>query len=76
MAQTFTRGTLTVFTVVVALDLLDTGDAGVAALTAAVGAGAVLGSFAAALLVGSRRLGAVVRGGGVPVGAAAGGRRR
>ena len=56
MAQTFTRGTLTVFTVVVALDLLDTGDAGVAALTAAVGAGAVLGSFAAALLVGSRRL--------------------
>ena len=55
-AQAFTRGALTVFTVVVALDLLDTGEAGVGTLNAAVGAGAVLGSLAASLLVGSRRL--------------------
>jgi MFS family permease len=56
-AQTFTRGALTVFTVVVALDLLGTGEPGVGTLTAAVGAGAVVGSLAASLLVGSRRLG-------------------
>lgn len=56
IAQTFTRGTLTVFTVVIALDLLHTGEPGVGALTAAVGAGAVIGSLAASLLVGSRRL--------------------
>ena len=37
-AQTFTRGTLSVFTVVVAIDLLGTGEAGVGALTAAIGA--------------------------------------
>ncbi|HEY6747936.1 MAG TPA: MFS transporter [Mycobacteriales bacterium] len=55
-AQAFTRGALTVFTVVVAFDLLDTGEPGVGALSAAVGAGAVLGSLAASLLVGSRRL--------------------
>jgi MFS family permease len=55
-AQAFTRGALTVFTVVVAFDLLDTGEPGVGTLTAAVGAGAVLGSLAASLLVGSRRL--------------------
>lgn len=55
-AQAFTRGALTVFTVVVALNLLDTGESGVGTLTAAVGAGAVLGSLAASLLVGSRRL--------------------
>ena len=57
-AQTFTRGALTVFTVVVAIDLLGTGEPGVGTLTAAVGAGAVLGSLAASLLVGTRRLGA------------------
>ena len=56
-AQTFTRGALTVFTVVVALDLLGTGEPGVGTLTAAVGAGAVIGSLVASLLVGSRRLG-------------------
>lgn len=55
-AQAFTRGALTVFTVVVALDLLNTGEPGVGTLTAAVGAGAVVGSLAASLLVGSRRL--------------------
>jgi hypothetical protein len=38
-AQTFTRGALTVFVVVVALDLLGIGEAGVGTLTAAVGAG-------------------------------------
>ena len=56
--QTITRGGLTVFTVVVAIDLLDTGESGVGTLTAAVGAGAVIGSLAASLLVGTRRLGA------------------
>jgi MFS family permease len=56
LAQTFTRGALTVFTVVVALDLLRTGEPGVGTLTAAVGAGAVAGSIGASLLVGSGRL--------------------
>jgi predicted MFS family arabinose efflux permease len=56
MAQTFTRGALTVFTVVVALDLLRTGEPGVGTLTGAIGAGAVIGSLIASLLVGSRRL--------------------
>jgi MFS family permease len=56
-AQTFTRGALTVFTVVVAIELLRTGEPGVGTLTAAVGAGAVVGSLAASLLVGSKRLG-------------------
>ena len=56
MAQTFTRGALTVFTVVVALDLLRTGEPGVGTLTAAIGAGAVIGSLAASFLVGSHRL--------------------
>jgi len=57
-AQTFTRGALNVFTVVVAIDLLGTGEPGTATLTAAIGAGAVLGSLAASLLVRTRRLGA------------------
>jgi hypothetical protein len=57
-AQSFTRGALTVLTVVVAIDLLGTGEPGVGVLTAAIGAGAVLGSLAASLLVGTRRLGA------------------
>jgi MFS family permease len=56
-AQSFTRGALTVFTVVLAIELLHSGDAGVGVLTASIGAGAVLGSFAASLLVGTRRLG-------------------
>ena len=55
--QTFTRGALTVFTVVVALDLLRMGESGVGTLAAAVGAGAVVGSGAVSLLVGTRRLG-------------------
>lgn len=45
--QTFTRGCFTVFSVVIAIELLGTGEAGVGVLAAALGAGAVLGSFAA-----------------------------
>ena len=57
-AQSFTRGALTVLTVVVAIELLETGEPGVGILTAAIGAGAVLGSLAASLLVDTRSLGA------------------
>ncbi|MET0526101.1 MAG: MFS transporter [Nocardioides sp.] len=57
VAQTLTRGALTVLTVVVAIDLLETGETGVGLLTAAIGAGAVLGSLAASLLVDTRSLG-------------------
>jgi hypothetical protein len=57
-AQAFTRGALTVLTVVVAIDLLGTGEPGVGVLTAAVGAGAVVGSLGASLLVDTRSLGA------------------
>ncbi|MCR2809673.1 MULTISPECIES: MFS transporter [unclassified Microbacterium] len=57
-AQSLTRGALTVFSVVVAIELLGTGDPGVGALMAAVGAGAVLGSLGASLLVGTGRLAA------------------
>jgi CRP-like cAMP-binding protein/predicted MFS family arabinose efflux permease len=54
--QTFTRGCLSVFIVVVAIELLDTGDPGVGILTAAVGAGGMLGSILAFGLVGRGRL--------------------
>jgi hypothetical protein len=47
-----------VFSVVVAIELVDTGDAGVGALMAAVGVGAVGGSLGASFLVGTGRLGA------------------
>jgi hypothetical protein len=57
-AQTFVRGALNVLVVVLAFELLGTGDPGVAALWAAVGAGGVVGSFGVSLLVGSRHLGA------------------
>jgi len=57
-AQTIVRGALNVFIVVVALGQLHTGDAGVAALSAALGAGGVIGSLGVSLLVGSRHLGA------------------
>jgi Na+/melibiose symporter-like transporter len=50
--QTFTRGALTVFAVVLAIKVLGTGAAGVGVLTAALGGGAVVGSLAATLLVG------------------------
>jgi MFS family permease len=56
LAQTFTRGCLSVFLVVVALELLHTGEPGVGVLTAAVGAGAVAGSLGALMLVSGRRL--------------------
>jgi MFS family permease len=55
-AQTLTRGALSVFTVLVAVDLLEMGEPGVGTLTAAVGAGAVLGSLFALMYVGNRRL--------------------
>jgi MFS family permease len=51
VVQTFTRGCLTVFAVVVAIDLLDTGDPGVGVLNAAIGGGGVLGSLFAFALV-------------------------
>lgn len=57
-AQSLTRGALTVLSVVVAIELLGTGESGVGTLMTAVGVGAVLGSLAASLLVGTRRLGA------------------
>jgi hypothetical protein len=56
VVQTFTRGCLTVFIVVVAINLLRTGNPGVGVLTAAVGAGGVLGSLLAFGLVGRGRL--------------------
>jgi MFS family permease len=52
IAQTFTRGCLSVFLVVVAIDLLDIGESGVGVLGAAIGAGAVLGSLLTFRLVG------------------------
>ena len=57
LVQTFTRGCLIVFAVVVAIDLLDTGDPGVGVLNAAIGAGGVLGSILAFGLVRRGRLG-------------------
>ena len=59
LTQTFTRGALNVFVVVVAIELLETGDPGVGLLTAAVGAGAVAGSLGAAMSISGRRLAAV-----------------
>ena len=57
-AQTIMRGAITVFTVVVAVELVGLGDPGVGVLNAALGAGAVVASAAAALLVGTGRLAA------------------
>jgi MFS family permease len=65
VVQTFTRGCLAVFVVVVAIDLLDTGDPGVGLLSAAVGAGGVLGS---ALAFGLVRRGGLARWFGVGIG--------
>jgi MFS family permease len=59
LAQTLTRGFFNVFVVVVALELLEIGEAGVGLLTAAVGAGAVASSLAASMFVSGRRLAAV-----------------
>jgi MFS family permease len=75
-AQTFTRGCFSVFSVVVALQLLGLPDSGVGILTAGLGIGAVVGSFAAPLLVRSsgfgRWLAAGVAGWGLPFVALAG----
>lgn len=56
LAQTFVSGALTVFYALCAIELLDLGDAGVGLLTAAFGAGGVLGSVAAFSLTGVRRI--------------------
>jgi MFS family permease len=55
-AQTFVDGMLNVLIVVVALELLDTGAAGVGLLNSAVGVGGLLGALAAAALMGRKRL--------------------
>ena len=57
-AQTFVGGMLSVFIVVIALKLLQTGEAGVGYLNSAVGVGGVLGAFAAAALIGRKHLAA------------------
>jgi MFS family permease len=56
-AQAISRGALNVLSVVLAIDVLRTGESGVGTLMSAVGVGAVLGSLAASLLVGTKRLG-------------------
>ena len=56
LAQTFVSGALTVYYVLCAIELLQIGESGVGLLTAAYGAGGVLGSLAAFGLAGSRRL--------------------
>ncbi len=55
-AQTFVRGAVTVFVVVLAIDVLDLGEATVGALTTAIGVGAVLGSLGASVLAHSKHL--------------------
>jgi MFS family permease len=60
LGQATTRGFFNVLVVVMALELLDTGDSGVGLLTAAVGVGAVAGSLGASMLVTGRRLAVVV----------------
>jgi MFS family permease len=55
-AQTMIRGALSVFSVVVAVDLLGIGQAGTGTLTAAVGVGAIVGSLFASMYVGTRGL--------------------
>ena len=60
LTQVATRGCFSVLVVVVAIDVLGVGDAGVGVLTAAVGAGAVIGSLAMSLFADGRRLAAVL----------------
>jgi MFS family permease len=55
-AQAVTRGALSVFSVVVAVDLLGMGEPGTGTLTAAVGAGAIVGSLFASVAVSNRGL--------------------
>ncbi len=54
--QTLTRGAVSVFSVVLAVDVLHLGAPGVGTLTAALGAGAVVGSLGASVLVSNRHL--------------------
>jgi hypothetical protein len=54
--QTLVAGALNVLIVVTALELLDIGQAGIGFLNSAVGIGGLAGGFAAAALVGRRRL--------------------
>jgi MFS family permease len=54
-AQTFVDGMLNVLLVVIALEVLDTGQAGVGFLNSAVGIGGLLGAVAAAALVARKR---------------------
>jgi len=63
-AQMLTRGCLSVLVVVVAIDVLGVGEAGVGVLTAAIGAGALVGSLVLSLFVRGGRL-AVMLGAGV-----------
>jgi MFS family permease len=56
LTQTFTRGCIGVLTVIIAIDLLGTGEAGVGVLTSAIGLGAVIGSLGAGMLAGSQAL--------------------
>ena len=64
LAQSLTQGFLTVFVVVLAIEELGMGAPGGGLLTAAIGAGAVAGSFGASMFVTGRRL-AVLEGVGV-----------
>jgi MFS family permease len=57
-AQTFVDGMLNVLIVVIALKVLDTGEAGVGFLNSAVGVGGLVGAMAAAALVGRKHLAA------------------
>lgn len=57
-SQTLVAGSLDVLVVVLALELLDIGDAGYGALLAALGVGGLVGAVVAAGLVGQRRLAA------------------
>jgi predicted MFS family arabinose efflux permease len=56
-AQTFVRGVLTVLIVVLSIELLGLGDAGVGALNAAIGVGGLIGGLLAVGLAGRRYLG-------------------
>jgi len=60
LTQAATRGCFSVLVVVVAIELLDVGESGVGVLTAAVGAGAVIGSLGVAMFADGGRLAALL----------------
>jgi MFS family permease len=70
-AQTVVRGALNVLVVVLAIDLVHMGDPGVGYLTAAFGAGGMIGATIALTLAGRRRLASPLAGGlllwGIPI---------